>query len=83
MSARRHPAQALCSLNQNYDRDSAVHTSSITLTASGGWVKIQFKLPHFHVSDTCRVSVVVVVIKAFFLPNDISSTPSVLPDSSS
>ena len=24
--------------------------------SSGGWVKIKLKLPHFHVSDTCRVS---------------------------
>ena len=25
--------------------------------SSGGWVKIKLKLPHFHVSDTCRVSI--------------------------
>ena len=25
--------------------------------SSGGWVKIKLKLPHFHVSDTSRVSV--------------------------
>ena len=25
--------------------------------SSGGWVKISLKLPHFHVSDTCRVSI--------------------------
>ena len=25
------------------------------LLSSGGWVKIKLKLPHFHVSDTCRV----------------------------
>ena len=24
---------------------------------SGGWVKIKLKLPHFHVSDTRRVSI--------------------------
>ena len=24
------------------------------LFSSGGWVKIWVKLPHFHVSDTCR-----------------------------
>ena len=24
---------------------------------SGGWVKIKLKLPHFHVSDTSRVSI--------------------------
>ena len=23
----------------------------------GGWVKIKLKLPHYHVSDTCRVSI--------------------------
>ena len=23
----------------------------------GGWVKIKLELPHFHVSDTCRVSI--------------------------
>ena len=27
--------------------------------SSGGWVKIKLKLPHFHVSDTCRVSICV------------------------
>ena len=25
--------------------------------SSGGWVKIKLKLPHFHVSDACRVSI--------------------------
>ena len=25
--------------------------------SSGGWVKIELKLPHFHVSDSCRVSI--------------------------
>ena len=25
--------------------------------SSGGWVKRRLKLPHFHVSDTCRVSI--------------------------
>ena len=23
----------------------------------GAWVKIELELPHFHVSDTCRVSI--------------------------
>ena len=27
--------------------------------SSGGWVKIKLKLPHFHVSDTCRVNHVI------------------------
>ena len=27
------------------------------LLSSGGWVKIKLKLPHFHVADTCRVSI--------------------------
>ena len=27
------------------------------LISSGGWVKIKLKLPHFHVSDTCCVSI--------------------------
>ena len=25
--------------------------------SSDGWVKIKLKLPHFHISDTCRVSI--------------------------
>ena len=25
--------------------------------SSGGWVKIKLKLPHFHESDTCPVSI--------------------------
>ena len=25
--------------------------------SSGGWVKIKLKLPHFHVSNTCRVPI--------------------------
>ena len=25
-------------------------------SCSGGWVKVKLKLPHFHVSDTCRVN---------------------------
>ena len=25
--------------------------------SSGGWVKIKLKLPHFHASHTCRVSI--------------------------
>ena len=27
------------------------------ILSSGGWVKLKLKLPHFHVSDTCRVSI--------------------------
>ena len=30
---------------------------SFFFLSSGGWVKIKIKLPHFHVSDTCRVSI--------------------------
>ena len=42
-------------------------------------------LPLDHRGDRLVVAVVVVVftLKPFLLPNDISSTPSVLPDSSS
>ena len=29
----------------------------IFFKSSGGWVKIKLKVPHFHVSDTCRVSI--------------------------
>ena len=29
----------------------------VVFKSSGGWVKIKLKLPHFHVSDTCRVSI--------------------------
>ena len=28
----------------------------IIILSSGGWIRIKLKLPHFHVSDTCRVS---------------------------
>ena len=29
----------------------------IFILSSGGWVKVKRKLPHFHVSDTSRVSI--------------------------
>ena len=35
----------------------ATDTLDFFFKSSGGWVKIKLKLPHFHVSDTCGVSI--------------------------
>ena len=34
-----------------------LHMFELLCTFFGGWVKIKLKLPHFHVSDTSRVSI--------------------------
>ena len=38
-------------------RSTAAFFFCFSFSSSGGWVKIKLKLPHFHVSDTCRVSI--------------------------
>ena len=43
-------------LRVRVDDDDSVFFCFLFFLSSGGWVKIKLKLPHFHVSDTCRVA---------------------------
>ena len=43
-------------INYSHAASKLYHLTFFFFNSSGGWVKIKLKLPHFHVSDTCRVS---------------------------
>ena len=42
---------------KDYNDNEAVRSRGQNLVSTGGWVKVKLQLPHFHVSDTCRVSI--------------------------